>query len=105
MPTFTGNEDHDFPLATASQWTKNYRDSVTPGTVIAHYFGKDFIQQIFAQSGCVGMRIYYALDEAGQKQLIITGVDSNGNDLYNGKLAERSMPCPSDCSTANPLNS
>lgn len=102
--TFTGNENHDFPLSTASEWTANYRNSVPAGTAIAHYFGKTAIQEIFAQEGCVGMRIYYALDQLGKKQLIIVGVDSAGNDLYNGLLAERSIVCPQDCSAANPLN-
>lgn len=102
--TLTGNENHDFPLDTASQWTANYRNSITPGTPIAHCFGKSAIQEIFAQEGCVGMRIYYALDSTGKKQLIVVGVDSSGNDLYNGLLAERSFVCPQDCSAANPLN-
>lgn len=102
--TFTGNEPHDFPLDTASQWTANYRTSVPSGTPIAHYFGKTAIQEIFAQEGCVGMRIYYALDSNGNKQLIIVGVNSAGNDLYNGLIAERSIVCPQDCSAANPLN-
>ncbi len=105
MAKLTGNEDHEFPLSTASQWTANYRNSVTPGTTIAHCFGKGYIEQIFAQEGCVGMRIYYALDGNGQKQLIIVGVDENGNDLYNGLIAERSQMCPTYCSAANLLNS
>lgn len=103
--TYTGNENHDFPLETASQWTANYRNSLAGSdNVIAHYFGKAAIQDIFDQEGCVGMRIYYALDAAGTKQLIIVGVDSSGNDLYTGKLAEKSLPCPSFCSAVNPLN-
>lgn len=103
--SFTGNEDHDFPLQTASEWTANYRNSNPSTATIAHYFGKTAIQNIFNQNGCVGMRIYYALDDSGNKQLIIVGVDSDGNDLYNGLLAERSFRCPSVCSSSNPLNS
>lgn len=103
--SFTGNENHDFPLDQASQWTANYRASISPGDTIAHYFGKQAIQSIFNQEGCVGMRIYYALDNLGAKQLIIVGVNEAGNDLYNGLLAERSIKCPQDCPAANPLNS
>lgn len=101
---FTGNEDHDIPLDTASEWTANYR-SANPNQPIAHFFGKAAITEILEQSESVGIRIYYALDESAQKQLIITGVDSDQNDLYNGKLADRSFVCPPACSTANPLNS
>lgn len=103
--SFTGNENHDFPLDQASEWTANYRATISPGETIAHYFGKQAIQDIFDQEGCVGMRIYYALDNNGAKQLIITGVNSAGNDLYQGLLAERSLKCPAACSAANPLNS
>ncbi|MBL7932530.1 MAG: hypothetical protein JNL60_11545 [Bacteroidia bacterium] len=102
---FTGNEDHDFPLSTAIEWTTNYRNSVPPTETRAHYFGKAAIEAIFAQETCVGMRVYYALDATGKKQLIIVGVDASGNDLYNGLIAERSMPCPNTCATASPLNS
>jgi len=101
--SFTGNESHDIPLATAAEWTKNYRDA-NPGAIKAHYFGKDAIQAILDQGGCVGIRIYYALDDDGVKHLIIVGANASENDLYQGLLAERSLPCPSSCSTANPLN-
>ncbi len=103
--SFTGNEDHSISLSEAAQMTKNYRDTITSGTTIAHYFGKNAIEEILAQTGCVGIRIYYAITETGQKQLVITGVNSSENDLYNGKLADRSVCCPSKCSSANPLNS
>lgn len=101
---FTGNENHDFPLSTASDWTKNYRDA-NPGQTKGHYFGGAAISAILAQAGCVGIRIYYALDDAGEKQLIITGVEANEDDLYNGLLAERSVACPPKCGSANPINS
>lgn len=101
--TFTGHEDHDFPLDTAVVWTANYR-SANPNQIKAHYFGKDAIAAILAQENCVGIRNYYALNDSGVKQLIIVGVDANGNDLYNGLLAERSFLCPPDCSVSSPLN-
>jgi hypothetical protein len=101
---FTGNEDHGITLSEAAAMTANYRND-NPDETIAHYFGKAAITDIFNQNGCVGMRVYYGLDDTGKKQLIIVGVDANGNDLYNGKLAERSFKCPPDCGAVNPLNS
>jgi len=102
--SFTGHEDHDFPLDTAAQWTKNYRDANPTNAIKAHFFGKDAIQAILNQENCVGIRIYYALDPGGVKQLIIVGADANENDLYQGLIAERSMSCPTMCSATNPLN-
>lgn len=100
---FTGNEDHDITLSEAADMTANYRND-HPGETIAHYFGKTAITDIFDQNDCVGMRVYYGLDDTGKKQLIVVGVDASGNDLYTGKLAERSFLCPPDCSAVNPLN-
>ena len=102
MP-FTGHENHNIPLAEAAEWTRNYRNS-NPGAIQGHFFGKDAIVAILAQDSCVGIRIYYALDTAGVKQLIITGVTADENDLYNGLLAERSIQCPPNCGGGNPLN-
>lgn len=103
MP-ITGNEDHSITLTTASKWTKNYRLTIATGDTIAHGFGKTAILAILNQTGCYGLRMYYAYDDLGLDHLILVGTDSSGNDLYNGLLAERSIHCPEDCSSANPLN-
>jgi hypothetical protein len=101
---FTGNEAEEFPLETAAEWTANYRATCAPGAPLAHFFGKNIIQQILDQEGCMGIRIYYAKDETGKKQLIIVGADSKENDLYEGIIAERSVQCPPFCtSSASPL--
>ena len=102
--SFTGNENHDISLDVAAEWTENYRNA-NPGAVKGHYFGKTAIQAILSQDDAVGIRIYYALNDKGEKQLIITGVDANENDLYEGLLAENSITCPPKCGVSNPLNS
>lgn len=99
----TGREKHDFPLDEAAKWTKNYREK-NPNETLAHYFGEKAIRKIFSQPYCIGMRIYYALNDEGEKQLIIVGVDKNGDDIYQGLIAERSIPCPPICGTSGPLN-
>jgi hypothetical protein len=37
--------------------------------------------------------------------LVVTGVDANKDDLYQGTLAEHADRCPMWCSQGNPLNS
>ena len=101
--SFDGNENHDISLEIASQWTANYGNQ-NPNNTFAHYFGRKAIEEILAQDGAVGIRIYYALEENNQKQYIITGVTSDENDLYEGKLAEKSQTCPPICGQKNPLN-
>ena len=101
---FTGNEAEQFPLETSAEWTKNYRETINKGDVHAHFFGRAIIQQILDQGGCMGIRIYYALDENGKKQLIIVGADAEENDIYSGIIAERSVICPPVCAKDSPLN-
>lgn len=84
-------------LQTASDWTRNYRNA-NPGQIIAHGFGSDIIQDVLSQTDCVGMRIYYAINDSGEKSLIIVGVDGAGNDMENGVIADFSNPCPISCS-------
>ena len=100
---FTGKEAEEFPLDTAAEWTANYRKA-NPNGIKAHFFGKDIIQRILDQDGCVGIRCYYALDEKGVQQMIIVGADKDENDLYNGIIAEKSLPCPTYCPKSSPLN-
>ena len=100
---FTGNEAENFPLATAAEWTANYRNQMTEGEPKAHFFGMNIIKDILAQSGCVGIRCYYALDEKGVQQMIMVGADKDENDLYNGIIAEVSLPCPPFCPNGSPL--
>jgi hypothetical protein len=101
---YNADQDHDIPLSTAAEWTANYRASAGSNATIAHFFGKDAVKALLEQQNAVGMRLYYALDGDGNKQMIITAVDSDGNDLYEGDLLEMSLPCPENCSAANPLN-
>ncbi|MBR9859256.1 hypothetical protein GYB22_00595 [bacterium] len=102
--TITGNEDHNITLAEASEMTGNYRNA-NPAGKLGFAFGKTAIQDILNQPNCTGIRIYFGQTNAGERNLIVTGVDVNGNDLYNGNLAEYCLPSPPDNSAVNPLNS
>ncbi len=102
---FTGNEAEEFPLETAAEWTANYRATCAPGAPHAHFFGKEIITRILEQEDCMGIRVYYAKDETGKKQLIIVGADAKEDDIYEGIIAERSILCPPNCHLSSPLNS
>ena len=102
---FTGNENHDITLDEAAALTKKYRDSVPDGSRKGAFFGRAAIEAILAQADCVGIRYYHGINDRGEPVLVLTGADANENDLFNGALAELAVPCPTMCSTANPLNS
>lgn len=102
---FTGKEDHSISLKDASVLTYNYRQTVAADAKTGGFFGKDAIQAILNQDGCVGIRYYYGIDKEGTPVLVLVGSDARGNDMYEGVLAEMARPCPPACSNANPLNS
>lgn len=100
---FNGKEGGEITLQIASDMTGRYRLQ-NQGEPIAHFFGKDILQKILDQEGCMGIRIYYGIDEDGTKQLVLVGADSDQNDQTN-LVADISFICPNACSDRNPLNS
>jgi len=103
-----GTVGEPISLATAKQWAANYRKS-NPGETLGHFFGFEIIQQILNQENCVGIRIYYAINDAGEKQLLLVGVDATGENLLplegakiaddGDIIADASFPCPNTCPT------
>lgn len=102
---FNGTEAREISLNEASEWTSRYRNSQSPGTTLAHFFGREILLKILDQEGCMGIRCYYSLDEENKPQLILVGSDANENDMLQGVIAERSVPCPPFCGSDNVLNS
>jgi hypothetical protein len=98
--SFTGNEDHSISLQDAVALTSRYQQR-NPNAVKAEFFGRDAIKAILDQEGCVGIRIYYGLDENGKNHLVLVGADADENDLHEGVLAERAQQCPPICPTNN----
>ncbi|MFT5820885.1 MAG: hypothetical protein ACI8ZM_002133 [Crocinitomix sp.] len=101
---FDGTEGSQITLAEAAAMTLNHR-MASPNDRLGNFMGKDIINDILAQSGCVGIRTYHGLDTSGNREIILVGVDANQNDMISGVIADRSFPCPSACSIANSLNS
>lgn len=103
--TFTGNEGTIITLAEGSEMTANYRATINVGDTIALALGKNLVNAILNQSTCVGIRMYFGLDDSGNKQIVLVGVDLNGDDIINGVIVDRGLPCPTACSKKNSLNS
>ncbi|WP_299824001.1 hypothetical protein [uncultured Pontibacter sp.] len=106
MAKFDGTEGAPIDRALAAEWTANYRRAEAEGaenTVIkAHFYGREILQRLLDQEGCMGIRIYYARDEKGQKQLVLVGADAAGNDVED-LVVDSSKICPPDCSTGGGL--
>jgi len=104
--SFNGQEGDPIPLETAQGWTANFQTANPTGTK-AHFFGAEILKQILAQEGCVGIRMYYALDDKGKRQLVLVAANSEGENLVPRSsnrdgdeeyiVADASYPCPSFC--------
>lgn len=91
-------------LADGSTMTASFRRNF-PNATKAVYYTSNVFNDIMSQTGCVGIRIYNAVDASGNMTNVLVGVDVNGNDLYQGKVYDKGGLCPPLCSTKNPLNS
>lgn len=47
----------------------------------SQFVGRNILEQILAQPGCVGIKIYNAKNEKGERTYVITGTDQNGKDI------------------------
>ncbi|MEY2794105.1 MAG: hypothetical protein RJA76_2097 [Bacteroidota bacterium] len=103
--SFNGNEGEFITLEEGAAMTARYRNSVQPGETIAINFSKQILTEILNQDECQSLRFYFAKNDEGKTNLVVTGVDNLGNDLYQGLVADRGGICPPYCSGKNPLNS
>lgn len=68
-----------------AQMVKDYQ-MANPQDVHAYVIGRNIIEQILAQPGCVGIQFYSAYNEMGEKTLVYIGLDANGQTIvkYSG---------------------
>src|SRR5260221_4957615 len=64
-----------------AQMVKDYQIA-NPQDVQSYVIGRDIIDQILAQPGCVGIQFYNAYNEAGEKTLVYIGLDANGKSIF-----------------------
>jgi hypothetical protein len=100
----------------AGSFIQNYVEKY-PNDMISYHIGRNIIEHILAQPGCVGMRFYNALNEEGKKTLVYVGMDASGKDIVkkvvvqaDGKLvtvkatvADRAGSSDGDSSTLDKL--
>jgi hypothetical protein len=97
---------------TAMRWIKNYHEKHPHKDGIrARFFGLNIIDEILSQHECVGIRIYYASNDEGEKQLLLVGAREDGSNIWpddsegatilsaQGLIADASSPCPPYCPT------
>ncbi|MGA3287054.1 MAG: hypothetical protein ABSD46_06490 [Bacteroidota bacterium] len=94
---FAGYKNQSISFQEAKSLIKTFQRITASDAVIAQYFGKNIVDKILAQPGCVGVRMYYGKHTNGKPGMIIMGVDKNGKDIVSGVLAGPIIYCPPLC--------
>jgi hypothetical protein len=107
---FNASVGEDIGYELGAKMIKTYFDQ-NQDDVLAHFMGRNMIEAILAQPGVVGIRMFYAINDLGIKQLVLVGVDCDGNNILNyteigengslikkkGIVADRAISCPPYC--------
>jgi len=110
-PTYNGSDGGRIDLVKAREWAQNHRNT-NPAALRSHYFGREILDQILQQRGCTGIRLFYALDDKQARQLLIAGVDAQGNTQLPASpgitpgdfsILDFSFPCPPVCPPGSDL--
>lgn len=106
MP-YTGTENQQISFDEGGKITKRYRDAMPELARIAQYFSKASIQSLLNQSGAIGIRVYFGYDKDQNMELVIAGVNEDGNDLVGEDYVciDTGDPSPPNSSAPNVLNS
>ncbi len=108
--SFAPEVGEDIGYEQGAKMIKTYFDQ-NQDDVLASFMGRNMIEAILAQPGVTGIRMFNALNDLGIRQLVLVGVDVNGNNIlqYNtigengevikkkGIVADRSVLCPPHC--------
>jgi hypothetical protein len=70
----------DIGLAEGLQMIKAFTKE-NPDATKGYYIGKNILEQIINQPGCVGVNFRKCLTETNEEHLVYTGVDADGKDI------------------------
>lgn len=90
-------DDADITLEEAFQHVEMYRLEAPPGERLGGMFSAAALRAVLEQEDCIGVRYYHGRDALDQKVMVVVGVDPDNRDMIEGKILQRSMPCPPIC--------
>lgn len=94
---FPPERNHKVSLEAAAALTRGFRETAPKGSPRAGMFPRDVFERLLAQAGCAGIRIYYGRNERREHELVLVGVNEEGDDMTGGELFDFSLPCPPYC--------
>ncbi|MBA2250313.1 MAG: hypothetical protein H0W12_08985 [Chitinophagaceae bacterium] len=75
----------DIGLAEGAALVKAFQ-AENPDATHGYYIGRNILEQILAQPGCVGINFRKCLTETNQEHLVYTGVDADKKDILEYSL-------------------
>lgn len=69
-------------LAEGTKLVNNFREA-NPDATPGFYIGRNIIDQILNQPGCVGINFRKCLSEENEEHLVYTAVDADGKDILS----------------------
>ena len=95
----------------AAKMVKDHHDKHNLDNSYSYIVGKDIINEVLSQPGCVGIRFFDALNESGSKTLVYVGIDAKGKSIMevttvndNGKLTVIRAIAGDELYTPKPIN-
>lgn len=67
-------------LSEGRKLVKSFKQA-NPDATTGYYIGRNILDAVLAQPGCVGINFRKCLTETNQEHLVYTGVDANGKDI------------------------
>ena len=78
----TASVGENIGLSEGLELVQNFREA-NPTATPGYYIGRNIIDQILNQPGCVGINFRKCLSENNEEHLVYTGVDADGKDILS----------------------
>lgn len=99
---FDPARDHRISREEAASLVGNHQARAEAGAHRASAFNRSAFEQLLAQPGAAGIRIYHARHADGSPTMVMVAVDAQGTDLAgaNALYAQNTTDCPPYCSVS-----
>ncbi len=101
--TLDKNKSAVISLDEAIEFTHSFQID-NPEAVKSFFAGSNKLNLILEQESCIGIRMYNGYDnDTNTVNLVLVGVDEQGEDITDGVILERLILCPTICPKSSPL--
>lgn len=70
-----------------AKMVKDFQDQ-NPNETKGHFVGSEILQRLLSQPDCTGIRIYNAVNELGNKTLVLVGIGSDNKEILEYKSVD-----------------